>query len=345
MSQQRTRLSRLGMALGALTIVAGIAVGRAEITLGALAASWLFFAGLAAGGVAFSAGMRVAQGGWAAEILPVAEAAGAFLGPAFAILVVLVGGARLWMPGLAAQSTGTWLALAARDLLAMAALLVAARSYLRSARVDAKAAMRDAIVYLVVYVLALTTFAIDLVMGLHDGAPSTVLPPFYFVGAFLGAVAWSALVTSRGRAELELPPEGARVSLATLLFGLAMLWFYLFWSGFLPVWYANLPEETGLILARWRGNYRAISVVVIAAIFALPFLLLVPSAAKRRPRRVALAAGSVLVGLVGERFLLVLPLLDAHGTWPAVAALGVTCGLLGAFLVSAGDARGAPAVG
>lgn len=325
------RLARGGMALGALAVVAGVALGRAQPTLGALAASWLFFAGLAAGGVALSAAVRVAQGTWAQQILPVAEAASAFFTPAAAILVVLVGAARWWMPGLAAEGVGAWLALAARDLLAMAALFVAARRYLQSSRAGAPTATRDAIVYLFAYVLALTLWAIDLVMGLRPWAPSTVVPPFYFMGALLAAVAWSALLTSI-RPE-SLPPEAARVDLAKLLFGLSILWFYLFFSGFLPTWYANIPDETGQLLARWRGGYRPISIAVIATIFVLPFGLLLRGSAKRRPARVAVGAASVLVGLVGERFLLVMPSLDAGGAWPAVAALGVTLGLAGAFLL------------
>jgi hypothetical protein len=159
------------------------------------------------------------------------------------------------------------------------------------------------------------------------------------MGALLSAVAWASLVTSlRGAAA---PPVGARVDLAKILFGLSILWFYLLWSGFLPVWYANLPDETGQLLARWEGGFKPISIAVIAAVFFLPFWLLMPGSAKHRPRRVALGAASILAGLVGERFLLVLPSLDAHGAWPAIAAVAVTAGLLGAFLLTVGGESGA----
>ena len=333
------RLALGGMALGVVALLAGVAVGRVPATLGALCSAWLFFAGLAAGGVAISATMRTAQGSWADQIIPVAEAASAFLAPSLGILVILLGTARLWMPGLAAEGVGTWLSLSARVLLSAVVLLVAARRYLESARAGSATATRDGIVYLIVYVAALTLWAIDLVMGLMPWAPSTVIPPLYFCGAFLTAVAWSALITSAralGAAPGEAPTEDEGSDLAKVLFGLSIFWFYLVWSGFLPVWYANMPEETGLLLARWEGGFKPVTLAVIAAVFVVPFWTLMPGSAKRRPARVAFGAACIFAGMMGERFLLVLPSLDSHGSWPAIAGLGISAGLLGAFVITAG---------
>jgi hypothetical protein len=333
------RLAHGAIVAGVAALLFGVAVGRVQATLGALCAGWLFFAGVAAGGVALSAILRVTQATWAGAVVPVAEAPAAFLVPSAGILVVLLAAARAWMPGLAEQGAGAWLLLAARVLLSMVVLVVAARRYLQSSRAGAPTATRDAIVYLLVYVIALTLWAIDLVVGLSEGAPSTVVPPFYFMGALLGAVAWTTLVVSLralGGVGGEPPAEAARTDLAKILFGLSIFWFYLLWSGFLPVWYANLPEETGQLLARWQGGYRPVTIAVVAAVFFAPFWMLMPGPAKRRPARVASGAALILAGLAGERFLLVLPSLHARGVWPAIAGFAVTAALLGAFVVTAG---------
>jgi Ni/Fe-hydrogenase subunit HybB-like protein len=326
----RVCLCFAGMAAGGAALLVGLAIGRAEATFGALCASWLFFAGLAAGGLALSAAMRLAQAEWADEILPVAEATSAFLAPAAGILVVLLAAARFWMPELAAEGGHAWISLSARVLASMVLLLWAARRYLASARSARK--LGDAVVYVVVYVFTLTLWAIDLVMGLREWAPSTVIPLFYLMGALLSAVAWTMLVTS----VRALAPIASRADLAKILFGLSIFWFYLLFSGFLPVWYANLPDETGQLLARWEGGFKPVSIAVVASVFFLPFAVLMPGAAKRNPARVGFAAALILAGLVAERFLLVLPSLDAHGPWAAIAALGTTAGLLGAFLLTAG---------
>jgi hypothetical protein len=253
------------------------------------------------------------------------------------------------VPTLAHEDTTTWASWAARVLASMVLLQWAAQRYLASARAARAAAdpatpatMRDGMAYLATYVGALTLWAIDLIIGLHDWAPSTVIPPFYFAGAFLTAVAWSTLVTSvrvvraAPAALAELPGDADRYDLAKLLFGFAIFWFYLLWSGYIPVWYANIPEETGQILARWEGGYKPLSIAVVLSVFFLPFWVLMPGSAKRRPARVAFGAALILAGMVGERFLLVLPALPVHGTWPVVAALGATAAMLGLFLVTAG---------
>ena len=330
------RLSLGGIAAGVLVLLAGVTLGRAQAMLGALCAGWLFFAGLAAGGVAFSASLRLAEVTWGRQIVPVAESTATFLVPSGGVLVVLLAAARWWMPGLAEQGAGAWLFLAARDLASMALLVAAARRYLRSP----PGSMRPAILYLAAYVLSLTVWAIDLVMGPGEWAPSTVIPPFYFMGAYLAAVAWAALRTSLH--EPSRPPEGPRVDLAKILFGLSILWFYLLFAGFLPVWYANMPDETGQLLQRWQGGFKPLTIAVALAVFFVPFWVLMPGSTKRRPRRVALGAASILAGLAGERFLLVLPSVEAHGAWAAVASLAVTVGLGGAFLLAGRTAAPAP---
>jgi hypothetical protein len=333
------RLALGGIVAGGAALFAGVAAGRVQATLGALCAAWLFFAGVAAGGVAVSAALRVAQATWAGRIVPIAEAASAFLVPSLGILLVLLVTARSWMPGLVEEGVGAWLFLAVRVFVSTVVLVVAARRYLASSRAGAAAAARDAVVYLLVYVVALTIWAIDLIVGLSEGAPSTVVPPFYFMGAFLGAVAWTTLIVSvraLGGAARQVPVEPARTDLAKILFSLSILWFYLLWSGFLPVWYANLPEETGQLLSRWEGGFKPVTIAVVAAVFFVPFWVLMPGSAKRRPARVAAGAASILAGLAGERFLLVLPPLHARGPWPAIAGLAMTAGMLGAFLLTAG---------
>jgi hypothetical protein len=336
------RLALAGVAAGLLALLAGVALGRAEASLGALLSSWLFFTGLAAGGVAVSATLRVAQASWAGQISPVAEAPAAFFPVSLGVLGVLLASARAWVPGLAAEGARTWMLLAARVLASALVLVWAARRYL--ARVaDDRGVMRAAIVYLVAYVLALSLWAIDLVMGLAPFASSTVVPPFYFIGALLSGVAWITLFVSvRAARGVEAPTAASRYDLAKLLFGFSIFWFYLLWSGFLPVWYANIPEETGLLLLRWEGGYRIASIAVVLSVFFLPFWILMPGSAKRLPVRVASGAALILAGLAGERFLLVLPSLHADGALPAVVALGVTAALGGAFLLTTGAALAGP---
>ncbi len=327
------RLAALAVAAGATALVVGTLLGRAGPAFAALAASWLFFAGLAAGGVALAAAIRIARGRWAETILPIADASTGFFASALAILAVLVAGARLFIPWAAQASAGHQAGLAARLLLASGILFaLGARFVARVRGGEAEDRVRTrAVVYICAYAVVLSIWAFDLVMALSEGPPSTVVPAYYFLGAFLSGLAWVALVAAlRGVAGPDL-----RHDVGKLLFAFIVVWSYLLWALFLPTWYANIPEEAAPLLARWRAPYRPVTMFVLVAVFAWPFWLLFSEKLKRRRATLATGAATILLGLLCERFLLVFPSLHLRGGASSLlVGLGVTLGVLGLFLLS-----------
>jgi len=190
------------------------------------------------------------------------------------------------------------------------------------------------VVYILCYAVVLSFWAFDLVMRLSDTPPSTVVPAYYFLGAFLSGIAWTALVTAiRGNTEPDL-----RHDVGKLLFAFIVVWSYLLWALFLPTWYANIPEESTALLRRWRGGYKPVTIAVLVAVFAWPFWLLFSERFKRRRTTLGIGAATILLGLLGERFLLVLPSLDIPGgatSW--LVGAGVAIGVAGLFLLSVGS--------
>jgi hypothetical protein len=336
------RASLLAVMVGVAAFAVGCLVDLSGVVLGTLAASWLFFAGLATGAVALSAAVRSSRGAWALSALPYAEAGVGFFPVAFVLLAGLVLAASAWMPGVTAIGSAEWISRVVRDLAATAILFAAGRRYLRGTAGSTtvpRAPTVAAVTYLLIFVATLSLWAVDLVMALHDWAPSTVIPPFYFMGAFLGAIAWTALVTSvRG------PAEGGgqtRHDLGKLLFGFIIFWGYLLWAAYLPVWYGNLPDETGQLMARWSGDWKVVSIAVIATVLAFPFLFLLPERTKRGRTTLGIAATSILAGLLGERFLLVLPSLPLRADAASILlGAAVTLGVAGSFLISVGARLG-----
>jgi len=328
------RLATVAVAIGSVTLVGGIALDRGQVALGALAATWLFVAGIAAGGVAFSAAVRCSKGRWAREVLPAVEATAGFFPAALALLAILVLGARLWIPGAAEASWGSWAWRCVRELGATAVLFAAGSRYLHRARAEAVAAPSvAAVAYLLLYVSLLSMWAIDLVMDLHEWAPSTVIPPFVFIGALLGAIALGALAVACD------PEAGTRVrgDLGKLLFAMVIFWGYLVWAAYLPVWYGGMPDETGQLLARWTGGWKFVTGGVLAAVLGFPFFFLLPERTKRGRFPLVVVASAILAGLLGERFLLVLPSLDLRAEpLSALIGAGVTIGALGLFVLGFG---------
>jgi len=332
-----SRLALVATIVGIGAFLVGLFAGQAATALSVLDASFLFFAGLSAGSVALAAAVRIASGRWAEPILPVAEAGVGFFLPALAVLVLLVLCARLFVPWTHGAGALGLLGLAARLLIPTGVLFFLGVRFVAGATGQKAELYRPttaAVAYCAVYAIALSFWAYDLVMRLSTGPSATVIPAYYFVGAFLSGFAWVALVTAiRGTSGPDL-----RHDVGKLLFGFIIVWTYLLWSLFLATWYANVPEESAPLLLRWQGSYRPVTQAVLLAVFFWPFWLLFSERFKRRRGTLAFGAATVLLGLWAERFLLVLPSLHLRGGPTSIlVGAGVAAGMAGLFLLSVGS--------
>lgn len=340
LSRPLSRLSAAAVAVGAAALALGLLLGQSRAALAALDASFLFFAGLSAGSVALAAAVRIANGRWARSLLPVADAGVGFFGPALVLLVVLVVGARAFIPWTAGAGALGVTRVAARLLLPTLALFAIGRRFVSEAtgpRAARPAAGALAVAYCMLFAVALSLWAYDLVMNLSDAPPASVVPAYYFIGAFLSGFAGVALVA----AVRDVSGPDLRHDVGKLLFGFIIVWSYLLWSLFLATWYANVPEDSEPLLLRWQGPFRPITEAVLVAVFFWPFWLLFSERLKRRRATLALGAATVLAGLWAERFLLVLPPLRLVPSAPAMlVGAGVAAGVAGLFLLSVGPRLG-----
>lgn len=344
-----TRVAAAAAGVGGAAFVLGVASGHATAAFAALDASWLFFAGLSAGAVAVGAAIRLGYGRWAVPILPVADATARFFPAALALLVLLLLGARTFIPWTRDASALRLGGLAARQILSAALVFGLGARLVSAARApgsDAHRVRSTSLAYALAYAVGLSLWAFDLVMELTEAPPYTVLPAYYFFGAFLSGLAWVALVAAvRGLSGPEL-----RHDIGKLLFASIIVWSYLLWSLFLPTWYGNVPEQSEMLLQRWTGSFRPVSAGVLVAVFAWPFWLLFSERTKRRRATLATGAVAILLGLWAERFLLVVPSIPAARGAPALlVGGGVTLGVAGLFVLLAlprvGPSTSAPGSG
>ncbi len=329
-----SRVAAAAVVLGVAAFLAGIFSGHSTAAFAALDASWLFFAGLSAGAVAVGAAVRIAGGRWARPVLPLADAAARFFPVAFALLVVLLLGARSFIPWTREASALHLGGLALRQIVSAAVVFALGARLVASARSPApEERVRTAsLAYVLAYAVGLSFWAYDLVMELTEAPPYTVVPAYYFFGALVSGVAWVSLVA----AVRNVSGPDLRHDLGKLLFAFIVVWSYLLWALFLPTWYGNVPEESAALLRRWSWPFRPITAAVLVAVFAWPFWLLFSERAKRH--RVTLSAGAVaiLLGLWAERFLLVVPSMPGGGgIASALVGAGVTAGVAGLFLLRA----------
>src|SRR5438309_10449886 len=111
--------------------------------------------------------------------------------------------------------------------------------------------------------------------------------------------------------------------LGNLLLAFVMLWAYTFFSQFLFIWVENLSHEIPWYLHRTMGGWGAIAVALLVLQFALPFLLLLPRAVKRKAA--TLCGVAVMIGHMHgvEHFWIVAPTYHPQGLsmhWSGVAS-------------------------
>lgn len=157
--------------------------------------------------------------------------------------------------------------------------------------------------------------------------------------AFVTLVA--ALIVSTGALRNFLN-ENHLHNIGKMMFAWTGFWAYIYFCQFLLIWYANIPEETAYFLRRLDNGWMPYMLALPVLKFVLPFLLMLPRAAKRTPSRLIPVAFVILFAQFWELFLMVSPAVGhgeaaAHAHLPVVEFAG-TLGFVGLFTVVFGAA-------
>ncbi len=325
----------IAVAVGVAAFATGLHGGESPRTFAALIASWLFFAGIAAGGLAFVAFFRIVDASWARPLASRGAVLATFGPVALVVLVVILAGARSapWLPP--ETSASAWLRLSrlgAREIGHAFILFGVARLLLRSGPGGTRPPSRTvAVIYCLIYAVVLSVWAFDFVLGPDPIFESTIIGPYVFMGAF---IAGTGLLTLLGLVRGALS-ETQRRDAGAMVLALSIFWVYLFWSQYLTIWYGDLPQETVFALRRAQGGWGPVVLTVIGLVFAVPFLMLLNPRGRRSAR---VLEGVIIVQLVGlwlNCHLLVVPSLAAASTSPiTVRDVLIALGMLGAFVLS-----------
>jgi hypothetical protein len=155
-----------------------------------------------------------------------------------------------------------------------------------------------------------------------------------YAAAFLTGVCMTAFlatqVRSKYRLEAYITPNHFW-DIGKVIFAFAIFWVYLFWSQYLPIWYANMPEETGFVFLRMEQPWRPWAFAVFVMIFAIPFLGMLNKTSKSNPFLLAMFTVLIMSGVWLERHVLVMPSLNPDSVWIGLGEVGVGIGFLGLF--------------
>jgi hypothetical protein len=177
--------------------------------------------------------------------------------------------------------------------------------------------------------VVVTFAAFDWLMSLNPLWFSTIFGVYYFAGSFLSAIGVLIIVVSMARGKNLL---GTYVSiehihnLGKLLFAFTCFWGYIAFSQMMLIWIANLPEEVPFFMVRFKEPWSLWSIALVIGHFVIPFALLLSRDLKRKPVRLSLVAGWVLLMNLLDLFWLVMPTFDEHR---ALIHWSLPCAVLG----------------
>jgi hypothetical protein len=358
------RLNALAVILliiGVGGFITALLTGRNERVWEVWLVDFLYFTGIAQGGVVCSAAFYLTQGRWGGVAqYRLAEAFAWFLPLSLVLFLGVLFGRAFIFPWILhpIPRKAMWLNvpfLFTRDyiaLLVMTALSMALVFLSRGPRAQAwvqqfsdiemppRAIRRLAPVLAILYCVSYTLLSFDLIMSLSPLWHSTLFGWWYFATDF-----WSAIVAMSLTAVIlrELLGPNTSVShpeilhdLGKMIFAFSIFWMYTAFAQYLVIWYGDIPSETFFLLVRlWHWPWLPLGWIAPILIWVVPFVVLLSVRAKRTPYILGTVAFLGLVGVWDLDYMLVVPSIS-----PNVLPLGwveacISLGFLGAFLLCA----------
>ena len=138
---------------------------------------------------------------------------------------------------------------------------------------------------------------------------STMYSWYTFASTFVAGMSLVALfvVYLKNNDYLEYTTDEQLHDLGKFMFAFSVFWTYLWYSQFMLIWYANIPEETVYFKPRMQGPYKGIFFLNLIVNFLLPFLLLMRRGSKRNYTTVTFVAVLIIVGHWIDFFQMVMP--------------------------------------
>jgi hypothetical protein len=181
--------------------------------------------------------------------------------------------------------------------------------------------VRQAAVFTVVFAFSFSLASFDWLMSLDPHWFSTIFAVYVFAGLFLLGLATITLVVTvlHERGHLGgVVGKGHLHDLGKLVFAFSTFWAYIWLCQYLLIWYGNIPEEVTHYLRRTRDPWLGLFLVNPVLNWVVPFVLLLPRAAKRSPTVLKAVCLVVLAGRWLDLYLVIMPELRPR---PALGAL------------------------
>ena len=194
-----------------------------------------------------------------------------------------------------------------------------------------------AALFLVLFAVTSSMSAWDWVMSVDTHWFSTMFGWYVFASWWVSGIAATTLIAIflKQAGYLRMLNSNHFHDLGKLMFGFSIFWTYVWFSQFMLIWYANLPEESVYFnqrLGGFDGRYTWLFYGNLLINFAFPFLALMTRDAKRQMIMLKIVCIAILIGHWSDFYLMFMPG-TMKGDNGFLIEIGVALILLGAFLI------------
>lgn len=308
-------------ALSGVVLVAGLFVVPDRIWHGYLMGFHLL-TGMAVAGPFLAAILAISGGRWARNLEPVLHAMGRAIPAAGAAGLLLLAGVPAlfeWSHGVHGHDPLLEAKLAYLNFPFMSARLVVffalwwfgARLLERgmTAHVDdpvqdRRSRMRSGAIFLLLFTPTWSLASIDWMQSLDPHWFSAIYGLLTIASVAMAGLAAAALLGLGADRERGIIHREQLNDISAMLLGLTVFWGYIWYSQYMLIWYTNLPEETPWYTARLADGWGLLTKASLILGCIVPFLVLMPRAARRSRKVVARVAVAVLVARVLDVYVL-----------------------------------------
>ncbi|MES1214274.1 MAG: quinol:cytochrome C oxidoreductase [Bacteroidota bacterium] len=198
-----------------------------------------------------------------------------------------------------------------------------------------------AAIYIVIFALTVMSSIPWLwLMSIDAHWYSTMYSWYTFASTFVAGIALIALfvVFLKNNNYLELTNEEHLHDLGKFMFAFSIFWTYLWFSQFMLIWYANIPEETTYFKPRSQGVYSGVFWLMFMINFLAPILILMSRGSKRNYGTVTFMAILILFGHWLDFFQMVFPGPSPDHVPLMLYDIGVGLGFVGLIMFVTGRA-------
>ncbi|MBP9104964.1 MAG: quinol:cytochrome C oxidoreductase [Chitinophagaceae bacterium] len=198
-----------------------------------------------------------------------------------------------------------------------------------------------AAIYIVVFSLTvLSSIPWLWLMSIDAHWYSTMYSWYTFASTFVAGVALITLfvVFLKNNNYLELTNEEHLHDLGKFMFAFSIFWTYLWFSQFMLIWYANIPEETTYFKPRAQGMYSGIFWLMFIINFLAPLLIFMSRNSKRNYATLTFMSLLIIFGHWLDFYQMVFPGHQKEHVPMILWDFGVALGFVGLIMFVTGRA-------